>query len=330
MINEPLSEDIPRKHVFNGEVGDWQLDDGNFLATFSLPGKDNKFDLLQDIHTFERDKRVVFHEKAHEYVIDGHTVAPRSVTKIVHQFEIPFDAPKVIDKMKKGRNWATKRKDYLWPDGTEMTKDEIIKKWAKNGDVSSSRGTLMHWQCEMFANGAVLHGPFSTEFGYFLEFYERYLLPKGLIPVRTEFSIFHTGLAAAGQIDVLLKYYDTDKYVIADYKRSKEIKRTNPYQQLLPPFDHLASTNLNTYTMQLLMYRYILQTEYAIKVDELLLVVLHENNEAPIIESLPLWDDEVERMIKYEVEHRNTQAPDAAADAPFRIDHLTNVTAAGA
>jgi hypothetical protein len=316
---------VPRKCVRNDEVADWQLDDDAFLASFALPGKDNKCDILQSAYPFERDKRIVFYESDHKYIIDGTVRAPRSVTKIVHQFEVPFDGPMVVAKMKASANWAKKKKEYLWPDATEMTNAQILRKWAKNGDVSSKRGTLLHWHCEMFMNGSCIYGPFSTEFSYFLDFYEKYMLPKGLIPVRTEFSIFHTGLAVAGQIDVLLKYYGTDKYVIADYKRSKEIKEFNRWQQLKEPFDHLDSTNLNTYTLQLLMYRYILQTEYGLDVDELLLVVLHENEERARVISLPLWDEEVERIVKYEREKRNTADPNGATDAVFAIDHLTNL-----
>ena len=80
------------------------------------------------------------------------------------------------------------------------------------------------WLIEMFLNGAVIHGPFSVEFDLFLEFYQRTMYSRRLIPVRTEMSIFHCGLICAGQVDLLAKYEDTSEYVIIDWKRCKQIQ----------------------------------------------------------------------------------------------------------
>ena len=74
------------------------------------------------------------------------------------------------------------------------------------------------------------------------------------------------------------------------------------------------------------MYRYILKTEYNSEVDELYLIVLHENSEAPQVINVPLWDDEVDRLIDYEITMRNIKEPNGSDDAPFLIDHLTNVS----
>ena len=314
-----------RKEVRNGEVGDWQKDDDAFLASFVLPGAANKFDILQTLNPFPRDGRIEFFEEGHKYVIDGATCVPRSVTGLVHQFEVPFDADGTIGKMRKGSNWNLKKKDYTKPNGEIMTDAEIKDKWDKNRDVSSRRGTLMHWQIEMFLNGAKIFGPFSTEFGYFLNFYQKFMLEKGLEAVRTEFSVFHSGLVCAGQIDLLARYAGTKSYVILDWKRSKEIRTSNRFQRLKAPLRHLDQTNLETYSLQLNMYRYILQTEYDVAVEEMYLVVLHENNEAPFVKSVRTMDDEIDLIVKYEQETRHAGNPTSGAAAPFVVEHLVNL-----
>ena len=324
-VRDRVWDAYERKSVNNGEVGNWVLDDTEFVETFLLPGQANKFDMLQHKFPFPRDARVEFFEEDHRYMIDGNIKAPRSVTFLVHQFEEPFDADICIGKMRNGRNWQKKKKEYTNPDGTIMTDQQIKFAWEKNRIVSSNRGTLLHWHVEMFLNGAHIWGPFSTEFGYFLDFYKNFMLSRGLEPIRTEFSIFHTGLACAGQIDFLARYIGTETYVIIDWKRTKEIKLSNRFQNLLPPMQHLDQTNLNTYSLQLNFYRYILQTEYGLRVDELYLVVLYENNECPHVIPVAILAKEVDMIVQHEKEKRNARGPTEGADAPFTVDHLINI-----
>ena len=59
-----------RKHVFPGEVGNANLDDEAFLASFSLPGQSHKFDMLKAVTKFPRDSRIEFFEEDHYYKID--------------------------------------------------------------------------------------------------------------------------------------------------------------------------------------------------------------------------------------------------------------------
>jgi len=323
-LNSPLISGQKRKMVYNGEVADWRLDDVEFNASFSLPDQDTKFDILKEVNPMERDSRIEFSEREHTYVIDKHIQAPRSVTELVYQFQGKFDAPLVIQKMKAGKKWKQKRKDYLKPNGEEMTSEEIQKKWKDSGDMSCKRGTLLHWACEMLLNGAQIHGPFSTEFEHFLQFYRDFMLVRGLVPVRTELSVFHTGLACAGQIDLLAKYHGTDSYVIIDWKRSKKIKKRNIFQKLLPPLDHLEDTNLNTYSLQLNMYKYILESEYGLRVDECYLVVLHENNEAAKVIQVQPMPAAVEKIVEYEKAQRRATDPTPGEGAAFNLEHMHN------
>ena len=308
-----------RKHVFPGEVGNAELDDDAFIASFTLPSIQNKFETLRALNPFPCDSRIDFFEEEHYYEIDQ-VRAPRSVTSIVHQFETPFDAEAVIKKMKLGQNWETKRMEYCTSDDEEMSDVEIKARWARIAEIARKRGTHMHWIIEMFCNGAVIHGPFPTEFKLFMEFYESFMVTRSIIPVRTEMSIFHCGLICAGQIDLLAKYNGTEDYVIIDWKRSKEIKEFAYGRTLATPFNHLPHTNLSAYTLQLNIYRYILQTEYGLRVIGLYLGVFHPNQTAPRVVAIPLLDIDMELLVKHEITTHNCSFPVPFEHAPFRVD----------
>ena len=323
-LKKQIVEHVPRKMIFNGEVGDWRLDDKVFVEQFELPGQSTKFDMLSHMYPLARDKRIEFIESTHVYRVDQKIQVPRSVTQLVHQFQEPFDAPTIIEKMKNGKRWPEKREEYLKMDGNEMSSEEIQAKWDANKEMASKRGTLLHWYCEMFLNGAQLHGPFSTEFRYFLKFYKEFMLRRGIVPVRTELSVFHAGLGCAGQLDLLAKYHNTESYVIFDWKRSKEIKTSNVFRNLLPPLEHLEDTNFNTYSLQLNLYKYILETEYGLRIDELYLASFHECNEAPDIRTVDFMPLEINAIIEYEKTEHNAQDPHDGPDAPFSIAHMRN------
>ena len=93
--------------------------------------------------------------------VDGKTV-PSSVTTILGKFHSHFDGAAAIKKMRQGRCWPTKRLEFLTPEGREMTDDEILQKWENSKIVASNRGTLMHYQIEMYINGATVDDPWSS------------------------------------------------------------------------------------------------------------------------------------------------------------------------
>lgn len=52
----------PPIKIQNGEVGDWRLEDEDFLKHFTLPGAANKHDRLAELNPLPRDGRILFDE----------------------------------------------------------------------------------------------------------------------------------------------------------------------------------------------------------------------------------------------------------------------------
>ncbi len=86
------------------------------------------------------------------------------------------------------------------------------------------------------------------------------------------------------------------KFAIYDWKRAKEMKYENAWQTGKEPLEHLPDTNYWHYSIQLNIYRTVLEELYGVEVDELALVVLHPNNRSFQVIKVNRMEDEVEAM----------------------------------
>lgn len=256
---------------------------------------DNTFLARKNAH--ERDARIVFDEAPHLYYIDGSTEGYISVTTYVHSHFESFDADKIIANMMKSKNWKSNEKYY------GKTSDQIKQEWQDNCDKAAADGTRMHFVIESYYNekynpdyetrsklvednkekenasngdAAGPTGP-TIEFQYFRNFL--YAHPH-LIPFRTEWTIFDEELKLAGSIDML--FYDESEgtYHIYDWKRCRNIQKTNGFNKWgnKECIDHLPDSNYWHYSLQLNIYKALLERKYNMIIDDLYLVCMHPNN----------------------------------------------------
>lgn len=243
---------------------------------------------VKNVHT--RDQRIQFFEKDHIYDIDGRRDFV-SCTTFVHRFVPEFNSELVIQKM-----MGNPRK---WPSSPYygMTPDEIKELWRRKGELAAHKGTLLHACIEFFYNG------WSDKFPYpepdvfktqFKSFQERVVDSQGLEPYRTEWFVFDEEHEIAGSIDMLYRVPMTkpacgsilggstectdepETLMIYDWKRTLKLgKRTNPFESLYTPLDHIPNTSYWQYCMQLNIYRHILETKYNKKIAGMYLVAMH-------------------------------------------------------
>lgn len=273
--------------------------------------------LLEKTNPHPRDKHIHFEEISHTYTID--LTPPHkpytSVTTWIHDLFPHFNADKIIDRMMNSKRWPTS--PYYG-----QTKEEIKKSWDKNRDEAASSGTKMHYQIECFYNldsneqrdlietcdsFASIDGEepvVPLEFSYFIE-YEKQRLGKvifpeyDLIPYRTEWTIFDESLFIAGSVDMIYECRKTGHLVIVDWKRSKEIKKTNGWESaIVECISHIPNSNYWHYSLQLNMYKYILEKQYGKKVVDLCLVCLHPNN-GYLRYKVPILHEEIKSLIEY-------------------------------
>jgi hypothetical protein len=114
----------------------------------------------------------------------------------------------------------------------------------------------------------------SPEYEQFIDFYNS--SRQEIFPFRTELIMFDEEYSLAGSIDMLFK----DKHgniLIYDWKRSKEFKYDNKWQKGFGLLSHLDDCNINHYSLQLNMYRRILESKYGEKVTGMVLLRFHPN-----------------------------------------------------
>jgi len=226
---------------------------------------------LYNLNPHPRDTHITFDEGPHIYTVDGDSNYT-SVTTIVHQHFGKFDSDKVIQNIKNGKKWNENNK--YWG----MTDEEIKELWKENGRVSAEKGTIMHYNIECFYNNDTsrLDNDDSLEKQYFMNFYNDH---KHMKPYRTEWTVWDKELKVSGSIDMVFENED-GTLSIYDWKRTKAIKKLS-FKNVCsntPCLEHIPDCNFWHYSMQLNIYKYMLEKNYNKTIKDIYLVKIHPNN----------------------------------------------------
>lgn len=221
-------------------------------------------------NSHKHDKHINFQEKGHIYTVKGKT-GYTSVTTLVHKYSKPFDEKGAIQRILQN-NTNEKYKG--------MTADEISMLWKINGIEARTLGTKMHYGIECHYNGDTASSTASSnlwenldeEHSQFQAFLQDH---PHLQAYRTEWAIYDEANKISGSIDMVFKNTETGKYDIYDWKRTKQIKHYG-FNNLQADFlSHIPEANYWLYSLQLNVYKYILEANYGISIGELWLVAMH-------------------------------------------------------
>ena len=250
---------------------------------------------LQNKNPHPRDSHIQFFDEGHIYDVDGRQDF-MSCTTFVHQFFADFDADAVIAKMMSNPIKWQKSKYY------GQTPEEIKDGWTYKGNYASHHGTILHGCIEYFYNNCLSEFPYDIPNLFesqFKHFHERIVLEKQYIPYRTEWTVYDKDHELAGSIDMLFQPNkdDPDTLLIYDWKRSAKLKdKTNRFQNMCTPLEHLPDTSYWHYCMQLNIYRHILETNYGKTIAGMYLVGMHPDMDKFQQEKVPLLKTEVEEV----------------------------------
>jgi len=198
-------------------------------------------------------------DENHVYKLDDKTYT--SVTTLVHRCFSEFDADKILEKMRiKGTKY----------DG--MTKEEIKEMWNKNALEAQQQGTRMHAVIERYyKNEEVTSDEWALpEMQQFKTFTEM----NALTPYGVEWRIYIEEVQLAGTIDFVALNEDgtLDLY---DWKRAKQMDVHNSYNKYSSIVHHIPDTNFGHYTVQLNLYKYMIEQKYNKKVRNMYLVCMY-------------------------------------------------------
>jgi len=237
-----------------------------------------------------RDSSIRFEESSHIYTVQGSSKGYISVTKLIHSFFPEFNASAVIQKMMASNSWPTSK--YFG-----MAAGQIAAQWKSDGKASSEAGTALHSAIEHFLDGpGEAKEPCSPEWTYFKEFWA--IHGPDLEPYRLAWFVWDSDLKLAGAIDCVFRRKSDGAFFIYDWKRSKDIKMENKYENGLGPLSHIPSSNYWHYTVQLNLYRWILEKHYGLTIAGMYLIVLHPDNKTYRRYPLNRLDEEIEDILE--------------------------------
>jgi hypothetical protein len=193
--------------------------------------------------------------------------------------------------------------------------DKIVQVWEANGELQSSLGTALHRRIELFCNdaktlafssqdledyirdrvssGVALSDDIEKPFDHFLQLYKD-TTSRGLVVLRTEIMMFDDESKLTGSADVI--FIDKNQLTpenlaawksgerklrvqLGDWKRSKAISKSGYGNVGYKCCSSLPCSNFYKYSLQLNLYRYLLEKNYNMIVESMTMYVFHATNE---------------------------------------------------
>jgi ATP-dependent exoDNAse (exonuclease V) beta subunit len=185
-------------------------------------------------------------EEAHKYILTGHEdIEFTSVTTCISEFFDKFDKEAVAYKL------VTTIPKYKGRSAEDRIKEWDIK-LKKDPEIDRAIAGV-NWL-------------------------NKYL-QKSDYDIFSEVIVYCKELKIAGTVDLLVFDNESQKYSILDWKTSKAIK-TDSYKMKTgnkPETNDLLDCKFNHYTLQLSLYRYLLEKNYNIQLDDQLIIHLDTN-----------------------------------------------------
>jgi hypothetical protein len=151
----------------------------------------------------------------------------------------------------------------------------VDSQWKIKADVGAVRGTETH----LFAENFIKYG-LKTEVSNLsakncnklLNFFNDYKTTKFLL---SEYRVFDLDTMIAGTIDCLAYDFKTQEYIIYDFKTNKNLS-TFDKTRFKSPLHDLQQTDINTYTLQLNIYKHIIEKHTGIQISKLRLININD------------------------------------------------------
>lgn len=249
-------------------------------------------------------KNIKFFSKNHTYEINGEK-ASGSVTGLLKKFEQPFPRDEVAQRIAKR-------------DGILI--EDVLIDWDYKRDYSSHKGSEFHLFAENYLqrrqetidrkmiesflkskgkgleNVEKYYKEIAILIRNFLDFYnwwdQRYIL------IKSEFVVGDAITKICGTIDNLSYNTEKNELELFDYKTNKSIDKTNTFgNRMLAPFDYLPQCSHVTYSLQLWVYKLIIERNSPFKIGDLHIVWVGDENKYEKIEVLNL-KKEAEKILE--------------------------------
>ena len=185
-----------------------------------------------------------------------------SVTTFIGKFFAKFEAEKIANKLVKTS-----------PKYMDMTVTEVLNMWKE----SANHGTIVHEEIEnyLLSKQELAESKAIQAISWLNKF-----KLKSNYKIYPEVIIYSEELKICGTIDLLLFDTINNEYIIMDWKTSKNIstKSYNNKRGILPESLNIEDTKFNQYSLQVSMYRYLLEEYYGLNITQQMIIHLQDNN----------------------------------------------------
>ena len=221
-------------------------------------------------------------ESTHTYILTDHEdIAFTSVTTCISEFFDKFDKEAVAYKL------VTTIPKYK---GRSV--EDLIEEW----EESANYGTAVHKEIEDYIK--LKKTPDIDRAIAGVNWLNKYL-QKSDYEVFAEVIVYCKELKIAGTVDILVFDKVSQKYSILDWKTSKEIK-TDSYKMKTgnkPETNDLLDCKFNHYALQLSLYRYLLEKNYNLQLDDQL--IIHLGSDAVHGYITPYFKEHIVSILKH-------------------------------
>lgn len=226
---------------------------------------------------------VTFFDEPHKYYVGGKELI--SVTTLIHKYHPEFNE----------EFWSDyKANEY------NLTPEIILRAWNFINKKGTIKGSAIHDYAENIFQNKVFKYPkelILNEFG-FDPVWEEYQITKKhvdkfyndvqgkLIPIRTEFVVYDKESLIGGMLDILFYNIKAKEFQIWDWKTNKKFSKENKESHLTGKLFMIEECDLEIYSLQLEMYKQIIEKNTGIKLGKSYIVWFsHKNPSYEIIET---------------------------------------------
>ena len=232
------------------------------------------FDTFVELEKF-RD--ITFYEDTHTYFFEGEQCT--SVTSVINSYKKEFESEKMA---------------FFYGKKHNMNKEDVLEMWDRQKTDAADVGTHVHKYLEMaisckhYEDSYLIPDEMMKPSVEFMS-----MIKNKLIPVRSELVVGYKPKLVCGMIDQLFYNKKANELQIWDYKTNKKFRRKSEYKnKMINGLEHLEECEMNTYSLQLGLYKKIIEKSTNIKLGDSYICWLNREKQKPqMIKTKPLVDE---------------------------------------
>lgn len=219
---------------------------------------------------------ITFYDEPHKYFLDNREFI--SVTTLIHQYQEEFNED----------YWSNYKGEQF-----HISQREILRAWKFINNKGTIKGSAIHDYAENLFQNKKFEYPkdmILKEFGFDPVINEYNITKKHvdsfyndvrgkLIPIRTEYVVYDKESMIAGMLDILFYNVKMKEFQIWDWKTNKDFTFNVPERHLIRDLFMLEDCDMELYSLQMQMYKHIIEKNIPIKLGKSYIVWFSHNND---------------------------------------------------